>query len=913
MEPLDTRRALDLILPDALLALGGELHLRTCTAAGRARNHFFADREALLRWRLPLDQHVWVAPATRKDQNGKAVGCVAASALWVDVDVKVEGNLAEAEAAIQNFGINPSMIVASGGGGRHYWFALAQPVPLDTPEDRAVFKRTIAALTTLLHGDLQCAQPAAVMRLAGTRNVKPEYGSVPPPVEIVSIDPAAIYDISDIRERLPQPKTKARRKPRAARPHGRGSQPTRPGDGMGSNEEIPHLDECLFIRHCAEKAVELPEGLWVRLAWTLAPFGETGRSVFHRLGAHHPDYSHAESDGRFEYGRVQGYTVTCSGLVEHGFSCPNLNPDSGLCTVGSVRRPADLLRRGTTEAGGIVLRADRTLVRGARGSEREVASFRLAIDEERGGAGIERRLVGRAFCTGRAPVGFDLPAVVGGDRRRLGRELAGLLGTDFRVVEKHLGAAWNAWLDSSDVRRIEVTGDFGFSTTGVDFAGLRGLDGADGRPILDLSHSRHANHLGLIPGSEPDVDGALHKLLFLWPEVGCGSFVTRVLLAASLWALVAPVIEAIDPAVSPLCLWLTGPSGVGKSTSVRVAQCLFGDFSRQGDLVSFGSTPMAIEAAAYEFRGALLVVDDAKRSAVQQREIPNWIGVLQRLQDRTGRSRMRADAGSGTYHSSRATPFIEGEEMLFHESSIQARYFQIVAEEPRCKSPEMLDQLLSELPTLSGIFAAWVRRALTDAEWSTRVHATYRASLTAASMALPASPNQPRIARSIAALAAGWQEILAFAHERGLVDTDSAVVLGHDFVEKLHHVGAEQARVVREVTPGHRWLEDVRTLIASGEGSIEGLDQVVRPGADRLGFVGDDCIYLYPELSVEACNRHLHRSGEPLPAAGTISPDLRRLGWLVRTGDNRAAIRKRHGQANPTVWALRRTILADDP
>ena len=913
MEPLEqTRLALELIFPDALLALGGEVHLRIQTAAGRSRNLFYAGRETLLTSRIPRDEHVWLAPATRMDKNGKGTGCVAASAVWVDVDVKVEGNLAKAEAAIESFGLPPSMIVSSGGGGRHFWWLLRDPVLLATSKERAAFKSIIGALAALLSGDPSPAHAAAVMRLPGTRNVKPEYGAVPPLVEIVAVDPAAVYDLQAIVERLPAARPRSRSTRRSGPSREAPSRASVPGPSQDASG-VRYLNECLFVRHCADKAAELGEGLWVRLAWVLVLFGDAGRAAFHRLSEGHPTYTVAEADRRFDYGASQGYTVTCTRLVEHGFTCPNLDHGSGLCTIGSVRRPADLIRSGPTQLGGVVLRADRTLMRGAKGIDREVASFRLAIDEERGGRKIERRLVGRAFCPRRPPIPFDLPAVVGGDRRLLARSLAELLGTDYRVAEQHLGLSWNAWLAASDVRRVELSHDFGFDKSGTAFVGLHPIDGSRPTgPVLDLDHSEKAKHLGLRERVDREVNAALSALLHTLPEVGCGPFATRALLATATWALVAPVMEAHDPAIPPLCVWLLGPSGAGKSTTARVVQSIFGEFMGQGRLVSFGSTAQSVEEIAHWFRGALLVIDDAKRSAVKQKELAGWLAVLQRLHDRTARGRLRTDGKPSTSLEGRATVVVEGEETLFQEASIRARYFQVEAELQRCTDPEVLARLLAQARALPGVAAAQVRRLLAEPRWPERLHVTYVAALTGAGSALPPGPNRPRISRSIAALVTGWSEFLAFAVDRRVIGEVEAAELLDGFIAEVHGSGAEQSSVATEATAAHRWLEDLRSVLATGDAEIDGIESARRPSSKLIGFVRDDTVHVYPTPSVELCNERLHRNDERLPSVESIGADLDRLDWLARRGGDRPSLRLRYNGTLVSAWALRRSVFDGD-
>jgi hypothetical protein len=904
MDPrASVRAALELIVPDALLEQGGQIHVRTCDASGRAASHFFDDREEFLRFRLPMDRHVWFAPATRRYHDGKATGCVAAATLWVDVDAKVPGAVERAESAVEALGIAPAMLVASGGGGRHYWWRLADPVPLGTPEQRASFKRIISMLAIRLGGDPACAEPARVMRLPGTRNVKPEYGAEPPMATILRLDPDAVYPIAAFEALLPATPAPQRSPNRRDRP----TSAAVPALPVAS--AIPHVEACLFVRHCADHAATLPEPLWTRLGWVLTPFDDAGRAAFHALSKPHPDYDAQRTDARFDYGRDHGYRATCAGLAEHGFPCPNLDIASARCRLRPVRGPAELLRDGPARPGEIRLRDDRTFLVGGDGHEREIAAFRVEFTEDRGGLGIERRLRGRVHRPGRPPVPLDLRAEVGGDRRQLARHLAALLGSDYRVDDRHLTAAWNAWLAASDVRHVETSRDFGFDDTGRRFVGLADAPGVPKAPLFEPGEYTLARRLGLRVFKEDNVNQALTALLRDWPELGCGPFATRALLAAAAWALASPVLEARDPAISPLCLWLAGTSGAGKSTTARIAQCLFGGFAGQGRVFSFGSTAYSTEPAAHAFRGALLVIDDAKRSALSPNQAAAWVGVLQRLHDRTARNRLQCDGQPSSEAASRATIVVDGEDVLFQEASIRARYLRIPCEEPRRIDAAALAGVQAQCATLPGLSAAMVLRWLAEPDWPARLHAAYLSALADASAALPAGPNRTRLARSVAALVVGWDEILGLGLARGVLDEAGAGALREVFLAEAYDVTAEQARVVREVTPGQRWLEDLRSLIAAGDAVIDGQDQAARPSARVVGFERDGVVHVFPAPSVELCNERLHRGGDALPPVESIGADLQRLGWLARSNAGRCATRVRFRGGLVSVWVVKGGVL----
>jgi predicted P-loop ATPase len=105
----------------------------------------------------------------RAESDGQLANCVSLSALFSEVDFKdFGGDEAAARQKIASFPVPPGIIVASGGGLHCYWL-LDQPLLLDEP-DRA--KRLLRALATATGGDLSAAEPARVLRIPGTRNIK---------------------------------------------------------------------------------------------------------------------------------------------------------------------------------------------------------------------------------------------------------------------------------------------------------------------------------------------------------------------------------------------------------------------------------------------------------------------------------------------------------------------------------------------------------------------------------------------------------------------------------------------------------------------------------------------------------------------------------------------------------------------
>jgi hypothetical protein len=124
------------------------------------------------------EQDCYFGVATRRDPHaahpGALANCAHLGVLFADVDFKTtpEPDVRARLARLAPFG--PAAIVASGGGW-HLYFGLREPLVL--PDEAPVAKTALRRLARTLGGDLSAAEPARILRLPGTVNFKPTYGT----------------------------------------------------------------------------------------------------------------------------------------------------------------------------------------------------------------------------------------------------------------------------------------------------------------------------------------------------------------------------------------------------------------------------------------------------------------------------------------------------------------------------------------------------------------------------------------------------------------------------------------------------------------------------------------------------------------------------------------------------------------
>ncbi|MCK6530780.1 DUF927 domain-containing protein [Myxococcota bacterium] len=911
---MDTTTGLDAFLttlyPDELLALGGAIQVRAFAPDGdgpspRPLIRWFDHPDALRGWPIPHDLNVYLTPVLRHRGDGTARGCRATATVWVDID---DGGTPAVEAAIaaaRELGIPPTLTVESSPGKAHLWWRLAEPLELATAEQRAAFTRPLRALTARLGGDPACAEPARVMRLPGSRNVKKKYGDDAPLVRVVAFEPNRTVAFERLVGLVPPKVSRPAPSPRAAIAR-RAEDRCAPAEALPRAPALPYLDACLFVRHAAEHSRDLPEPLWARLAWALAGAGDAGRRAFHDLSREHPEYDPAAADHKLDYAREQrGYRPpTCANLAEHGFTCPQMAARTGVCRLRPTRTPADLITLGPAAPGECRIDGGRTLMLDEAGRSRPIAEFVVSLEEERrDDEGVH--LQGTIHTPSGASYPLTLPASAQGDLRDLRCRLAAVLGIDFRCDPRRLDLAWAAWRAASDCRRVRVSHDFGFATDGRSFLGLhRDGPGSDTDVQLDLSPSEAASRLRLEPVLADEVAQLLLFLFERWPDIACGPFVARATLAAASHALLAPVLEAQDRTIPPLLLWLVGPSGVGKTTAARLAQCFFGDFSAPGHLMSYGSTPNSVETAAWWFRGALLVIDDAKHSTLSDKDARAWLGFYQRCYDRTGRSRLNADGTARATRGSRATLLVNGEDIPFEEASARARCFAVEATQPKVHAVDAAEEVARVLPRMSGLAAAMVDHLLRRPEWPAAATALYHDARRAFEARLPGSANRSRLAQSAAALSCGFWALAAFAASRGVLTRERETALRAAFDADLADAAARQLRTTEELSPAERYVQDVQAVLHMGVAHVEGLScSASGPRGDCIGRVLEGMVCILPEASVTLVNRHLHADGNRLPPSESIATDLARLDWIARCNKGRRSYRPR--KDGPYYWAIK--------
>ena len=243
-----------------------------------------------------------------RDAVRAANRAVCMKSLFIDVDVK-EGAYAstgEALGAVKAMIAAhalppPSAVVASGSGGAHVHWTLPEPLPPAEWQRLADALARLADASGLLY-DRQCTVDAArIMRLPGTRNFK-----LDPPSEVKLLALGGDVDPEAMRRAL-EPFMRAPATTQVMLPPRGGRLPDAVDDlgaGVTGAAPVPSVEDLGRVCGFVGKALltggeDYPNPLWM-LTTYVAAFTAEGRVAAHRMAKGHPGYAEADTDALYD-------------------------------------------------------------------------------------------------------------------------------------------------------------------------------------------------------------------------------------------------------------------------------------------------------------------------------------------------------------------------------------------------------------------------------------------------------------------------------------------------------------------------------------------------------------------------------------------------------------------------------------
>ena len=363
----------------------------------------------------------------------------------------------------------------------------------------------------------------------------------------------------------------------------------------------------------------------------------------------------------------------------------------------------------------------------------------------------------------------------------------------------------------------------------------------------------------------------------------------------------APLAEAVP---SVLTLFLYGPTGNLKTSLACLAISHFGGpFSRASVPVTFESTENSIERLASQAKDVLLLVDDmfpqpTEAKARQQEQTAQRL--IRGQAAHTGRSRLRSDASLRPSYVPRGFLVTTGE-MLPTGQSTHAR--MLVVEVSR----DQVDLgLLAGAQDEASLYPQAMRSYI---DWLSPRMPALKQELPKELLRLRNAVQQGNahlnIAEMVAQLLMGWDMFLQHAAEAGAIvegRRDELLRLGFDALVDLGN--RQQGRIALE-RPTGRFINILKDLFAQKRACLRdrrsneapagcdvwGWERVYteageRPlsasGAEFLGWIDDELVYLLSEASYKAVVRFSREQGDPVTVGKrALHMQLHREGILI--------------------------------
>jgi hypothetical protein len=263
----------------------------------------------------------------RTNQRGKADTVIAIPGLWLDVDCRGGAHSAtnlptldEARSLVGLFGLQPSVVVHTGGGVHVYWI-FRRPWVFRDSSDRqraadqvAGFQRGMIALAAARDWRLDnTSDLARVLRLPGTTNRKMTPRA---PVTVVGWHPERRYSYQDVEAAIERLEIQAAAARQAA---GGGDRRGTTQAGQGDQERqdtgpLPRADliaqSCAWIMRCRVNAATLAEPEWYGMVGVIARC-QDGAAIVHKWSRAYPRYSERETDAKIKHAMEDAGPITC--------------------------------------------------------------------------------------------------------------------------------------------------------------------------------------------------------------------------------------------------------------------------------------------------------------------------------------------------------------------------------------------------------------------------------------------------------------------------------------------------------------------------------------------------------------------------------------------------------------------------
>jgi hypothetical protein len=353
-------------------------------------------------------------------------------------------------------------------------------------------------------------------------------------------------------------------------------------------------------------------------------------------------------------------------------------------------------------------------------------------------------------------------------------------------------------------------------------------------------------------------------------------------------------------------LWLVGPSGSGKSFVAKFFQSFFGDFMREGRVVSWSSTPNSLQYLGYFFKDCIFLVDDYKPAMIRN-EGP-VVQFLQTYADFYARGRLTAEIRARKEYFVRGLMLTTGEDIPSGHASVVARslILSVSRREPDLIRGQACRENCKDYPAIT---ARYIRYLMRQDDLRQRLMSDLKKGHELFIKGIEREENSVRIARNLALNWLGFRWVTRYLRAaHAPIDIKAA---RQEHLRYLLDLRSAMLNLVAQEQPAEVF---VRTLVEAINSQVCSLRRVHSSGFSRdsrvVGFEkpsDDRYIYLFPRVATAIVRAEVHRLGQRFDwTTNAISKALISAGILVGpTGIQDSAIRKRIGHQVYRVWRVR--------
>ncbi|HEY5575612.1 MAG TPA: hypothetical protein VIK34_02725, partial [Clostridiaceae bacterium] len=323
-----------------------------------------------------------------------------------------------------------------------------------------------------------------------------------------------------------------------------------------------------------------------------------------------------------------------------------------------------------------------------------------------------------------------------------------------------------------------------------------------------------------------------------------------------------------DAGLSPnFIMWLHGITGSRKTYIAKILLAHFGDFAYNSPPASFRDTENSIEKRAYCIKDALLLIDDyhpnqIPAEAMRMKRVAEKL--LRMYGDRTGRGRLNSNTDLQTTYIPRGMAIATGEDLPLGQSS-NARYLglEIVKGEINL---DILTELQQNGVMLREAMLGFIHFII---EKGDGLQNELKTQFEGLRQSYNSENVHGRVSDAVAYLEVAFSVFLEFALINEAIDIERQKELLEQAREVFKGIITSQSELIRDQNVEVVFIEALKEMFNTRKVHVENLIGMSHPEqmfatGEFLGYCDNDFYYLHPQVTFDAVNSFLAKSGRKI-------------------------------------------------